>query len=1502
MKKENLLRTLIFAALMLLPFIARAQTRDIYGWLRFDSRNQDKYGICKFNPEDPGNIKVIYPHDQSEVACAGAFADNKYYVYLYRPGDDGAIPISFNYVDLATGLFKQVADYTRMPTLYSDMTYDYSTKTMYALGKTNSGSTLLKVNLSTGEYMLVGNMDRLYITLACSYEGDMYAVDGNEGTLWKVNKETGTTTGIGATYEIPATYLQSMEFDHETNVLYWAAQDTRDNGFLSTIDVTTGESTWVGTLGNDAQVVGLYIPFKKAVADAPEAISGLKIIPGANGSLSANLSWTNPSLTFSGAILSSLTKIQIYRNEELIHEINNPVIGGKSNWTDNEMENGFSTYRVTAVNEKGKSIPETLSLFIGHDLAAAPSEASLTIIDKNSAKITWTAPSTGMNGGWIDAASLSYKIIRLPDSIVVSKTTTVNEFTDTSIPSLNNYLYEIQSITSDGNGDKVKTKSAVMGPSLSVPYTCDFATDEIFALWKVIDANNDSYTWRRETTLKAAQYYYNKDGITPGNDWLISSPIHLEKDKVYRLNFKLQSYDVDYPEKVGVYLGKGNTITDQTYLLGEYVAESNNFTGHKIMLPGNLEAGDYHISFHCHSDPEMFILYLTDLLLEEISEGSASGTVTDDEQNGLEGVAVTIKELNKKVVTDVNGNYQFDEVKTGSYTLSFSKTGYQLVERDNVNVEFGEVTITNVFLNHLQAYSVTGKVSNINGKSVGNAKIYLNGYINASATTDENGTFAFPSIFQADGYRLIGERYGLCNDTISFDIKDNDITLNIILRDKPIPPYLLKATLEQNKITLNWDEPMDTRLFKHDNGMHDGRLGTPYSTVKSVYGSVFRTPAKLTGMTWFTENYLVSHSTVNIFVFDLNEEGEPTSTLLYSRQNVPNTDLQWTTFEFPAPVDAPNGYMLALSYDGHVGLGLDNGKGPNFPFTPHINCYAEDYTTGKFTYTEEHDIKRTLMIRGIGIIRGENELPSATSDKKYAVWRLTEEEMGTPEKWLPLTSEPIAIRTYSDIDWTSQKQGFYRYAVKTMYNNGEEFSNAAFTQTLMKDMLTSVTVNVTTNTPQYEAKGAYITLTNSDEDPDHVYTGVVKTEGKVLFENVRKGKYEIQVSLKGFEKFLASDQNFSTENKYETGSLVLKEYIVNPFNLEIAKTAKDGERIFNWNVVNYLFDDFESHADFAVNSPGNVGWTYVDDDGKKTYGIDNVKFQNSNEPKAYIIFNPYKTDPNSGYFDKQIRSYSGEKYLASFPANPGPNNDFIISPKLNFNKDFTLKFYAKSYTEEYGHEQMNVGYSTTGNDISDFIWFNGTKPVDLPMGNWKEYKYIVPAEAKYVTINCISNNVFIFMVDDLFVGIELPEGVDLDRMKENISFEVYLDGRKLGVSKSAGYVFDNLSKGKHKAGVKAVFSSETTTLVETEFDVEEGNSIGRNEVTNWIIAPNPAKDWINISGEYDYLVIYNVSGVELLRHQYEKQISVKDWTNGVYFIKIVSGSQSHTFKLMINKN
>lgn len=377
MRKEKLFHLLVLLGFTLLSMTISAQTdsRDVYGWLRYDDYNQDEYGICKFKTDAADDIQPVWPYDQARVACAGAFAEGFYYVYLYETDGYNATPYSFNRIDLSTGESTQVADYRGMPFLFQDMTYDYSTQTMYAIGYDESVYTtlLLKVNLTTGETTIAGKIgESKYVALACSYEGQLYAIDVDYGDLWSIDKFTGAATDIGYTGERVSEDLQSMEFDHETNTLYWAGYN-----FWGTIDTSTGAAEGISKLGNYAQVVGLYIPFKKTNPNAPAEISDLQITPGANGELSAELSWTNPSLTFGGNKLTNLTKIEIYRNEQLVHEITNPTIGEKSNWQDTGIQqNGSVVYRITAINNEGTSSTTAQSIFIGRDVPAAPSQLS----------------------------------------------------------------------------------------------------------------------------------------------------------------------------------------------------------------------------------------------------------------------------------------------------------------------------------------------------------------------------------------------------------------------------------------------------------------------------------------------------------------------------------------------------------------------------------------------------------------------------------------------------------------------------------------------------------------------------------------------------------------------------------------------------------------------------------------------------------------------------------------------------------------------------------------------------------------------------------------------------------------------------------------------------------------------------------------------------------------------------------------------------------------------
>ena len=82
-----------------------------------------------------------------------------------------------------------------------------------------------------------------------------------------------------------------------------------------------------------------------------------------------------------------------------------------------------------------------------------------------------------------------------------------------------------------------------------------------------------------------------------------------------------------------------------------------------------------------------------------------------------------------------------------------------------------------------------------------------------------------------------------------------------------------------------------------------------------ILGNIFRTPTTIHRVKWFTNSSEGKKPYVHVYIIDLDENGMPTGTLLFSQKNVPTNDDVWTTFELPERVNAPRGFMLALSSD-----------------------------------------------------------------------------------------------------------------------------------------------------------------------------------------------------------------------------------------------------------------------------------------------------------------------------------------------------------------------------------------------------------------------------------------------------------------------------------------------------------------------------------------------------------------------------------------------------------
>ncbi len=298
-------------------------------------------------------------------------------------------------------------------------------------------------------------------------------------------------------------------------------------------------------------------------------------------------------------------------------------------------------------------------------------------------------------------------------------------------------------------------------------------------------------------------------------------------------------------------------------------------------------------------------------------------------------------------------------------------------------------------------------------------------------------------------------------------------------------------------------------------------------------------------------------------------------------------------------------------------------------------------------------------------------------------------------------------------------------------------------------------------------------------------------------------------------------------------------------------------------------DGFETYTNFNLTF-GN--WTQVDGDGSPTYTINAHTFPNQGYTGSFIIFNPSQvTPPMTG--DNAIQPYSGSKFAACFSATIPPNNDWLITPKLKIVSGDMLKFRAKSYTATYGLERFKVGVSTTGTLPANFTIISAGPYLEAPT-SWTEYTYDLTAYdgmEVYLAIQCVSNDAFIFMLDNFYVTDGLgniifsmfeddtendqsdpayrnaakaisskPGPVASSENRSFSTYKVFRDGVEIADVNAFSYTDINPGNGTHEYTVQAVFTNPSATSEETETEeAQTGLIIWTGTANNsWINSAN----------------------------------------------------------------
>ena len=260
--------------------------------------------------------------------------------------------------------------------------------------------------------------------------------------------------------------------------------------------------------------------------------------------LSAQLSWTTPSVSYLGAKLSSLTGTKVYRNDQLVYTSTETTQGKSVAWTDRPSTDGYYIYKVVPYNAAGDGVYKEFAAYVGEDLPGAPQNVTLTTHGGN-AEITWAAPAEGKHGGYFDNASVKYNVVRMPDNNVVVEGTTSLRATD-AVSVKKGYSYVVTAVNKKGVGASATSKTMSFGPEDSVPFTSPLTTQDDFDRWVTADKNNDGNTW---TFYKPTQTTTYDRCDQNADDWLYTPALKFEKCKTYQVRYTYSSANWVTPDK-----------------------------------------------------------------------------------------------------------------------------------------------------------------------------------------------------------------------------------------------------------------------------------------------------------------------------------------------------------------------------------------------------------------------------------------------------------------------------------------------------------------------------------------------------------------------------------------------------------------------------------------------------------------------------------------------------------------------------------------------------------------------------------------------------------------------------------------------------------------------------------------------------------------------------------------------------------------------------------------
>lgn len=562
----------------------------------YNDPNQPPYGVYSFHNAPA----VTFMNESGDVALPQTstvfYAKGKYYFITTEIVDD--VETGFLHIyDAET--WEIVEDNINIGPL-SPMfacTYDPLTDKAYlSAWGANYMKDFNSLDLNTYELKTIVTNNNYLVAMVAHPDGYIYALSANDKNLYRINKETGEFTVVGLATSRLQNGIQSMAIDWASGKVFWAGLLTDFTTHLFTIDVTTGAATEIANMPAKESILGLSVPWTEM--DAPAAPTNIRFEYTGTGSLDGTLSFDAPDKTYGGEALSGrLTVLVSIDGQTEEHAVE----AGEKFSLEKLLGSGRHVIAVSLENEAGRSPLRKFSTFAGTDVPSAVGNLKFELGEGKQAAVTWTAPTTSLGGGVVDESSITYRVIREPNSVVVSESQPETSFTETLSDARANYYYRVIAMANGALGGEAVSNVIASGSYYVPTFLETFESIADFELWKVIDANNDGFSWIYSDWGQDLSCIIN----AVSDDYLVSPKIELDNDHAYKLTFDAVggSYDGSKSDLLDVLLCTSDEITGSETVLDSYEITGELQAGelHPSIIFQVPLSGDYYLAFHQYS-------------------------------------------------------------------------------------------------------------------------------------------------------------------------------------------------------------------------------------------------------------------------------------------------------------------------------------------------------------------------------------------------------------------------------------------------------------------------------------------------------------------------------------------------------------------------------------------------------------------------------------------------------------------------------------------------------------------------------------------------------------------------------------------------------------------------------------------------------------------------------------------------------------------------------------